>query len=84
MKLVEKKHNTIPNANIVVRCHANACMHRTMQSLQIRFSGIPPANLNEFGQILHAHVDRTHISRVKIRAPWAKGAQNGGEKSGVL
>jgi len=30
------------------------------------------------------YIGRTHTSRVKILAPWAKGAQNGGEKSGCF
>ena len=30
-------------------------------------------------KILQAHVSQTEISRVKILAPWAKAAQNGGE-----
>jgi len=34
-------------------------------------------------EILQAYVGRTQISRVKILAPWAKGAHNGSEK-GVL
>jgi len=33
-------------------------------------------------KILQAYVGRTQISRVKILVPWAKGAQNGGEKDG--
>ena len=32
--------------------------------------------------MLQARVGRSHISHVKIFAPWAKGAQNGGEKGG--
>jgi len=34
--------------------------------------------------IVQPYVGRTQISRVKILAPWAKGAQNGGEKSDVF
>jgi len=34
-------------------------------------------------EILQVYVGRTQISRVKILAPWAKGAHNGSEK-GVL
>jgi len=33
-------------------------------------------------KILQVYVGRTQISCVKILAPWAKGAQNGGEKGG--
>jgi len=35
-------------------------------------------------KILQSYVGQTLISRVKIMAPWAKGAQNSGEKGGVL
>jgi len=45
-----------------------------MYLLKIGFSRITPTNLN----------GRTQISRVKILAPWVKGAQNGGEKVRVL
>jgi len=34
------------------------------------------------GKILQLYVGQTQISCVKILAPWAKGAQNGGEKGG--
>jgi len=43
-----------------------------------------PANLNGSGYSLQAYVGRTQISRVKILAPWAKWAQNGGEKGGYF
>jgi len=33
-------------------------------------------------KILQACVSRSQISRVKMLAPWGKGAQNGGEKGG--
>jgi len=40
--------------------------------------------LTDPDKILLAYVGRTQISRVEILAPWAKGAQNGGEKVGVF
>jgi len=40
--------------------------------------------LTDPDKILKAHVGRTQISCVKILAPWAKEAQNGGEKKWMI
>jgi len=53
---------------------------RNMYLLKIDFSRITPAILTDPDKILRAYVGRTQISGVKILTPWAKGAQNGGEK----
>jgi len=50
-----------------------------MYLLKIGFSRITPANLTDPDKF--HQVGRTQISGVKILASWAKGAQNGGEKS---
>jgi len=52
--------------------------------LKVDFFVNNPANLNGSGINLQAYVGRTQISRVKILAPWAKAAQNGGEKGGCF
>jgi len=66
---------------VIVRYHAHDSVITYL--LRIGFSRITPENRNGSGKFFYRHkayVGRTQISRVKILAPLAKGAQNGGKR----
>ena len=78
-----KRLNRLQARNLSYTCLGwNSCPLSCMQLFKIDFPPKTPPKtpetLTDPNEILQAYVDRTRTQRVKILAPWAKGAQNGG------
>ena len=76
-----KRLNRLQARNLSYSCLGwNSCPLSCMQLFKIDFPPKTPPKtpetLTDPNEILQAYVDRTRIQRVKILAPWAKGAQN--------